>query len=139
MLSWSEAEVTTKENSHKVVHTEHQKQAHHHKANQERSEQDINQHNLSKYSDDCLKILVNLLEACIARNELKDTEDLEKRLKYQRTRGGTTPCGAAYSGLSMSHYLNLLEDETREMKEDVKAAKAELTKRGHKCGCKTRG
>ncbi len=143
MLSWSEAEVA-KEESEKTKTTQqakHEKRKHGHKTHHmsnARSEQDIDGKNLSKYTDKGLEALINLFKACIARNDVRDPEDLERRLAYQKKRGGKTACGRVYKDLTMSEFLNVLEDETAEMERDIKDAEAELTKRGHKCGCKTR-
>lgn len=151
MTSWAGTEVTKKEENRehveagekehaKTQHSKHKKSKHHQhgKTANSHSDHDIDENKLSKYSTEGLKGVWALLKAAIARNEVRDQEDLENRLAYQKKRGGTTPCGASYAGLSMTHFLNVIEDETREMEEDMKAIEKELKKRGHKCGCKSR-
>lgn len=141
MLSWSEAEVANKEETATTAHVVEHKKPHnkHGKTKNCRSDHDIEKKNLSKYTEKGLISLVKLLKAAVERNEIRDPEDLEHRLAYQKKRGGKTACGMLYAELTLSHYLNLLEEDTAEMIRDISDAEAELTKRGHKCGCKTRG
>jgi hypothetical protein len=140
MLSWSEQEVETKKDTKTTHHVKRHKKDEHktHHMNNARSEQDIDGKNLSKYTDKGLVALINLFKTCIARNDVRDPEDLDRRLAYQKKRGGKTACGRSYAALTMSEFLNVLEDETAEMERDIKDAEAELAKRGHKCGCKVR-
>lgn len=98
------------------------------------SEQDIDPKNLSKYTEEGLKALIDVFNACIKRNEIKDPEDIEFRLTYQRKRGGKTSKGTLYSKLTTAEFLNILEEDSAEMKRDIAAAQEELKKR--KCGCK---
>jgi hypothetical protein len=136
MTSWADE----KSEDMKTTQVKHKKEYKHKKHHTEnaRSEQDIDSRDLSKYTDKGLTTLINLFKACIARNEARDPENLRHRLDYQQKRGGKTACGTSYATLTMPEFLNLIEDETAEMERDLKDAEAELRKRGHKCGCKTR-
>lgn len=151
VTSWAETEVakkeettthvdeTKKEHHAKSHHAKHKKDKHHHgKAKTCRSDHDVDGKHLTKYTVAGLKALHGLLQAAIERNEARDPEDLENRLAYQKKRGGKTPCGASYAGLSMTHFLNVIEDETREMEADMKDIEKELESRGHKCSGKSR-
>ena len=98
------------------------------------SEQDIDRKDLEKYSEKGLKALIGVFKACIERNETKDPEDVEFRLTYQKKRGGLTAKGKPYSKITAAEFLNILEEDTAEMKADIQDAEKELAKR--KRGCK---